>query len=84
MQGKITLRHVGILVENLEEARKTYETLGFKQFCPIENLKVLKMADENGALIELVQGNWPAHIAVNWYSDGQGNRVEVVEEVKEK
>lgn len=43
---------------------------------------MLKMADPTGKVIELVQGNWHPHIAVNWYDDGQGNRVECVRDIK--
>jgi hypothetical protein len=39
---------------------------------------VLKMTDLKGNVIELVQGNWHPHIAVNWYEDRDGNYVEVV------
>jgi len=38
------------------------------------------MEDEAGNVIELVQGNWHPHIAVTWYSDPDGNYVEVVNE----
>lgn len=38
------------------------------------------MEDERGNMIELVQGNWSPHIAVNWYKDPDGNLVEVVHE----
>ena len=41
------------------------------------------MEDEAGNVIELVQGNWHPHIAVNWYSDPDGNYVEVVNERKD-
>lgn len=33
-------------------------------------------------MIELVQGNWHPHIAVNWFEDLDGNYVEVVNEKK--
>jgi catechol 2,3-dioxygenase-like lactoylglutathione lyase family enzyme len=43
------------------------------------------MTDPEGQTIELVQGNWSPHIAVNWYSDDDGNLIEVVREyVKRK
>lgn len=40
------------------------------------------MTDLKGNVIELVQGNWPPHLAVNFYDDADGNRIEVVEEKK--
>lgn len=79
MQGKATLRHAGILVPDLDEAMELYTALGFK-FLTREKLEVVKMQDEKGELIELVQGeNWHPHIAVNWYEDQGGNYIEVVE-----
>ncbi len=76
-----TLRHAGILVKDLEESMAIYEQAGFKKV-EVEMLTVVKMADKNGAMIELVQGNWHPHIAVNWYEDPDGNYIETVEEVK--
>jgi len=76
----MTLRHAGVLVKNLERARKEYEKLGFKTFQPVELLTVLKMIDQDGQVIELVQGNWHPHIAVNWFEDMDGNYIEVVKE----
>lgn len=78
----MTLRHVGILVENLLVAVKTYRRLGFKESAPREILMVQKMTDPEGNTIELVQGNWHPHIAVNWYEDGQGNRIECVRDIR--
>ena len=80
MRGK--LRHAGVLVKSLEESEPIYRAIGF---LPIrrEKLEVLKMEDEAGNVIELVQGNWHPHIAVNWYSDPDGNYVEVVNERKD-
>ena len=74
-----TLRHAGILVKDLNEAVKTYVALGFRQFISRETLTVVKLADHEGNVIELVQGNWKPHIAVNWYEDQDGNLIEVVE-----
>lgn len=73
-----TLRHAGVLVKDLELARSIYEELGFRPISEIETLRVLKMADKNGAVIELVQGNWHPHLAVNWYEDPDGNYIEFV------
>ena len=75
-----TLRHAGILVKNLEKSIETYRKLGFKPL-EIETLRVCKMTDKNGAMVELVQGDWHPHIAVNWYEDPDGNYIETVEKV---
>ena len=72
------LRHAGVLVKNLEEAVKTYQKIGFHPLQPIEILRVMKMTDSTGAMIELVEGNWHEHLAINWYDDGQGNYIEFV------
>jgi len=77
-----TLRHAGILVKSLERATKEYQALGFTPLEPIETLRVQKMTDRNGAMIELVEGNWHPHIAVNWYETEGGNYVETVKEAK--
>lgn len=63
-------------------ARETYELMGFRQIAQIEALRVLKMADSEGRVIELVQGNWHPHIAVNWLEDADGNYIEIVKEIK--
>ncbi len=76
-----TLRHVGILVKDLGESAKEYKALGFSQCAHIETLLVLKMKDREGKMIELVQGNWNPHIAVNWVADRDGNLIEVVEKI---
>ena len=76
-----TLRHAGILVKDLEKAIQTYQELGYQPL-EIEKIRVVKMTDKNGAMIELVEGKWHPHIAVNWYHDGQGNYVEIVKEDK--
>ena len=76
-----TLRHAGVLVKNLESAIEEYRNLGFKPL-EIEELRVCKMTDGNGNMIELVQGNWHPHLAVNWYEDDSGNYIETVRERK--
>ena len=78
-----TLRHAGILVKDLEESMAVYEQAGFSKV-EVETLTVVKMADKNGAMIELVQGNWHPHIAVNWYEDLDGNYIETVEDTGDK
>ena len=77
----MTLRHAGILVKSLEEARATYQNLGFHPL-EIETLRVLKMTDDKGQTIELVESDrgWHPHIAVNWYEDESGNYIETVED----
>ena len=77
-----SLRHAGILVKDLTQARKTYESLGFQVLEPMEHLKVLKMTDGHGNKIELVEGHWHPHIAVNWYETEDGNYIEIVKEGK--
>jgi hypothetical protein len=37
------------------------------------------MRDRNGSTIELIEGNYHPHIAVNWVSDEDGNWIELVE-----
>lgn len=49
---------------------------------PVETLYCQKMRDPNGREIELFQGNYKEHVAVNWASDEDGNLIEFVE-VKE-
>ena len=74
------LRHSGILVKNLEKAVNDYRRLGFQKMGKVEKLKVQKMQDEDGRTIELIQGNYHPHIAVNWLEDKDGNWIEIVEE----
>ena len=75
--GYATLRHSGLLVRDLKRAVKLYRSLGFKPVSR-EVLKVVKMIDRKGQTVELVQGNWHEHIAVDWYEDGEGNYIETV------
>lgn len=77
-----TLRHVGLMVKNLERATALYRRLGWKETEPVEVVRVQKMRDPNGATIELCEGNWPEHISVNFYEDADGNRVEAVEDIR--
>ena len=74
-----TLRHAGILVKSIEKAKETYLALGFQEVSR-EKLEVLKMTDQKGNIIELVEGRWHPHIAVNWYEDPDENYIEVVSE----
>jgi len=77
--GYCTLRHAGVLVRSVERARAMYEKIGWTALEPVEHLRVQKMVDREGNVIELVEGNWHPHIAVNWYADEDGNYIEVVE-----
>ena len=77
----MSLRHAGILVKDLEKAIKNYQRVGFQPLEPIETLRVQKMTDSKGQMIELVEGNWHPHIAVNWFKDDDGNYIEIVKEV---
>ena len=47
-----------------------------------ETIKVVKLQDQKGNIIELLSGKWKCHIAVNLYEDDAGNLIEVVEEKK--
>ena len=78
----MTLRHVGILVKELDSAIEDWKRQGFQRVGPIEHLRVVKLLGKNGQLLELVQGNWSPHIAVNWWRDGSENLIETVEEVQ--
>lgn len=46
----------------------------------VEILKAQKMRDQYGRVIELIQGNYHPHIAVNWLGDEDGNWIELVED----
>jgi hypothetical protein len=37
------------------------------------------MRDSRGNVIELIEGNYHPHIAVNWLEDEDGNWIELVE-----
>ena len=75
----MTLRHTGILVKNLRASISWWSKQGFKPVGGIEHLSVQKMEDANGNTLELVQGNWSNHIAVNWWRDENDNLIETVE-----
>ncbi len=53
--------------------------MGFK-IIERETIKVVKLQDSKGNIIELLKGKWKDHIAVNLYEDDAGNLVEVVNE----
>lgn len=74
---KGNLRHVGIVVKDLKQATHTYCQLGFK-IIERDTIKVVKLADNKGNVIELLRGKWKSHIAINLYEDDAGNLVEVI------
>ena len=76
---KGTLRHVGLVVKNLKTATHTYCQLGFK-VTERETIKVVKLQDPKGNIIELLSGKWKSHLAINLYEDEAGNLIEMVEE----
>ena len=45
----------------------------------MEILKTVKMKDSQGQVVELFEGNYDPHIAVNWVRDEDGNLIEIVE-----
>jgi len=47
----------------------------------VENLKIVKMEDPGGIVIELFEGNYDPHVAVNvnWFRDEDQNLIEIVE-----
>ena len=45
----------------------------------MELLKTVKMADSQGQVVELFEGNYNPHIAVDWVTDEDGNLFEIVE-----
>ena len=74
-----TLRHVGLVVRNLKATTHTYCQLGWKVI-ERETIKVVKLQDQKGNIIELLSGKWKSHIAINLYEDDAGNLVEVVKD----
>ena len=74
---KTRLRHVGIVVKDINESVKLYKKMGFK-VSERETLEVVKMIDKDGSVFELVQGKWKPHLAVLFYEDFDGNLLEVV------
>lgn len=68
-------------MKDLKQSIQDYRSLGF-EVVDRETLKVVKMKDMAGNMIELVKGKWRPHIAVNWYEDSSGNLVEVVYDEK--
>ena len=77
---KGTLRHVGIVVKDLKQATHTYCGLGFK-IIEKDTIKIVKLADSKGNVVELLKGKWKSHIAIDLYEDDAGNLVEVVKDV---
>ena len=71
------LRHVGIVVKDINESVKLYKKMGFKVL-ERDTLKVVKMIDSDANVFELVQGKWHPHLAINFYEDENKNFMEVV------
>ncbi len=71
------LRHVGIVVKDINESVKLYKKIGFKVM-ERDTLIVVKMYDQDGNTFELVQGKWKPHIAINFYEDEKENFLEVI------
>ena len=76
MKPKITLRHIGIIVSDLEKSRQAYGMLGFKEIYR-SNFTVAKMKDANGSIIELIEGEFHEHVCVNFYETEPGQYLEV-------
>ena len=76
MKPKITLRHIGIIVSDLEKSQKIYEMMGFDEI-DRENFRVVKMRDEEGSVIELIEGEFHEHVCVNFYETVPGQYLEV-------
>ena len=79
--GLMTLRHAGLLVRDLKRSVPVWKRCGFKVVSR-ESLKVVKLRDQKGQTVELVQGRWHPHLAVDWYDDGEGNYLEIVRRKK--
>jgi predicted lactoylglutathione lyase len=73
------LRHCGLMVKSIEDSKATYEALGFKEESRGQ-FRTLKMVNKYGQRIELVEGDYKAHIAVNWAEDLWGNLIEITKE----
>jgi hypothetical protein len=65
------------MVESVDDSKETYERLGFREESRGE-FRTLKMVNKYGQRIELVEGDYRAHIAVNWAEDIWGNLIEIV------
>ena len=75
-----SLRHVGRKVNDLDSAVDLYRKLGFEPI-EIEHVRVCKITNKHGVCIELIEGNYDEHIAVNFYRDEDNNLYEIVKEV---
>jgi len=73
------LRHVGWKVTNLDLAIAEYRRLGFEPL-EVETIRLCKLTNKHGLTIELIEGAYDPHLAVNWYRDESGNLFEIVEE----
>ncbi len=73
------IRHVGLVVKDLKKSIQLYRQLGF-EVIERDILRVVKLRNESGDIIELVKGKWKPHIAINFYEDPDGNLLEMVKE----
>lgn len=77
METKI--RHLGLVVTDLKQALKFYQKFGFTKLTVRgsterwgkEELKVQKLINSKGEVLELIQGNWKPHIALTVISKGK-------------
>ena len=76
MKPKITLRHIGIIVSDLEKSKEAYEMMGFEEIHR-ESFRVIKMRDKEGLIFELIEGEFHGHVCVNFYETESGQYLEV-------
>lgn len=75
---KTMIRHLGMPVPNRDEAVKFWESMGFNvvnlsnEQWGEDKLKIAKLTDEYGTQIEVIEGNWPPHIAIGVKEFPQG------------
>lgn len=83
------IRHIGIVTQNIDRLKPTYEALGFKKYYDaVESVRVVKMKSKN-SVIELLQYESQSnnnlrragisHIAFT--VDKDGNFLELIQEV---
>jgi len=65
-----SLRHVGIVVSNLERSKAFYEEMGFllwrwqREKWQDRELEVMKLMADDGGVIELIEKPWRPHVAI--------------------
>ena len=81
MRGQIgEIRHVGVQSTDLERDIKTWQAAGFEPL-EVKEFRCCKVVSKFGVTMELIEGDYDAHLAVNWYRDENDNLFELVEEV---